>query len=65
MPKTITQCKCGSTEFYIKEILWNEAEVDSGSLLQVYKDKSNLIDSIECKKCGTEHKEEDFNQINF
>lgn len=65
MSKTITQCSCGSTEFYIKESLWHVAEVDSGSLLTVYKDRDNGIDLIECKKCEKEYSEENFNQIDF
>ncbi len=63
----IKKCKkCGGADFYIQEIIFHEASLSpEDSELTVYKEKTDGIERIFCKKCDTDYSEDDFGKINF
>lgn len=65
MYKTLTQCKCGSTEFIIFESIMHKATLSEVGELGAYNGHDNQIDNIMCANCDTEYTPEQFNEIIF
>jgi len=63
----INKCmECGGTDFLIQEtIVHLAATCPDDKELTVYKEKSNSIERIFCKKCEAGYSEDNFETINF
>ena len=61
----ITQCECGSKNFFVLESISYRAFINEDNALEEVKNLDSGIESITCNDCGKEYQESDFNEIIF
>lgn len=67
----ITQCTCGSFDFWLTETITHHASIDEldgkddNFTLHASGFADNEISSIICKQCNKEYETTDFNDIEF